>query len=39
MLMLYDAVCTTCGYELDFPETAIDSKWNMAHRPQRGPAA
>ena len=35
VLKLYDAVCTTCGTELTFPERAIVSEWNAryARRP------
>ena len=32
VVKLHDAVCTTCGAELDFPETAIASEWAMANR-------
>lgn len=39
IVMLYDAVCTTCGHELEFPEVAIDSEWNMMRRPQSRSAA
>ena len=35
--MLYDALCTRCGAELDFPETAIESRDGRAQR--RQPAA
>ena len=38
VVKLYDAVCVTCGAELEFPETAIDSEWNMMRRPTRRPA-
>ena len=29
---LYDAVCMKCGAELEFPDTAIASEWEMMHR-------
>jgi hypothetical protein len=38
VVMLYDAVCTTCGEELEFPERAIASKWDVAQR-RRGRSA
>jgi hypothetical protein len=31
--MIYDALCTRCGTELDFPETAIESSADAARRP------
>jgi ribosomal protein S27AE len=33
VVMLYDAICTRCGEELDFPDTAIASE--AAMREQR----
>ena len=33
--MLYDALCTRCGTELDFPEVAIESSADAARRPHR----
>ena len=30
--MLYDALCTRCGTELDFPEVAIESTADAARR-------
>ena len=33
-LMLYDAVCVSCGEELDFPSTAIASEYEMRSRPR-----
>lgn len=30
--MLYDALCTRCGCELGFPETAIESRATAARR-------
>jgi hypothetical protein len=39
VLKLYDAVCVTCGEELEFPETAIASELQMSARPRvSGPA-
>ena len=32
VLKLHDAVCLACGTELEFPETAIDSEWNIKRR-------
>lgn len=32
VVMLYDAICTRCGEELDFPETAIASEAAMRER-------
>jgi len=32
VIMLHDAVCTKCGEELDFPDTAIDSEWGLRRR-------
>jgi ribosomal protein S27AE len=32
VVMLYDAICTRCGEELDFPETAIASEASMRER-------
>lgn len=37
VLKLYDAVCTTCGTELEFPERAIVSEWDS--RRHRRPTA
>lgn len=34
VVKLYDAICTRCGNELDFPTTAIESErqaWERAH--------
>jgi hypothetical protein len=36
--MLYDAICTRCGMELDFPEVAIESE-NQAMGRTQPPAA
>jgi len=30
--MIYDALCTRCGTELDFPEVAIESSADAARR-------
>jgi hypothetical protein len=30
--MLYDAICTHCGTELEFPETAIASEASVRER-------
>jgi hypothetical protein len=39
VLKLYDAVCVTCGEELEFPDTAIASELQMGARPRvSGPA-
>jgi hypothetical protein len=39
VLKLYDAVCVTCGEELEFPDTAIASELAMSARPRAsGPA-
>lgn len=35
--MIYDALCTRCGLDLDFPELAIESTADAARRPH--PAA
>lgn len=35
--MIYDALCTRCGTELDFPDVAIESTADAARRPH--PAA
>jgi hypothetical protein len=35
VLRLYDAVCTSCGTELEFPDVAIASEAEMAMRPAR----
>lgn len=35
--MLYDAICTRCGNELEFPDVAIESTADAARRTQ--PAA
>jgi hypothetical protein len=32
IVMLYDAICTRCGEELEFPETAIASEASMRER-------
>jgi ribosomal protein S27AE len=32
VVMLYDAICTRCGEELEFPETAIASEASMRER-------
>jgi ribosomal protein S27AE len=32
VVMLYDAICTRCGEELEFPETAIASEAAMRER-------
>ncbi len=32
--MIYDALCTRCGTELDFPEVAIESAGDAARRPR-----
>ena len=36
VLMLHDAVCTHCGYELEFPDVAIASESALAGRVARG---
>lgn len=36
VLKLYDAVCVTCGEELEFPDTAIASELQMSARPRVG---
>ena len=38
VVMLHDAICTRCGYELEFPETAIEPI-DPTLRPSRGAAA
>jgi hypothetical protein len=35
VLKLHDAVCTACGEELEFPDSAIESEWGMMRRPRR----
>lgn len=39
ILKLHDAVCTACGAELEFPDTAIESEWGLMNRgrPRRRP--
>jgi hypothetical protein len=32
VLMLYDAICTHCGEELEFPDTAVASEAAMRER-------
>lgn len=32
VVKLHDAVCTHCGWELEFPDTAIESEWNSLRR-------
>jgi ribosomal protein S27AE len=32
VVMLYDAICTRCGEELEFPDTAIASEAEMRER-------
>jgi hypothetical protein len=32
VVMLYDAICTRCGEELEFPDTAIASEASMRER-------
>jgi predicted RNA-binding Zn-ribbon protein involved in translation (DUF1610 family) len=32
VVMLYDAICTSCGTELEFPDTAIASEAAMRER-------
>jgi ribosomal protein S27AE len=32
VVMLYDAICTRCGEELEFPDTAIASEASMRQR-------
>jgi hypothetical protein len=32
LLKLYDAVCMTCGYELEFPDVAIGPEARLAQR-------
>jgi hypothetical protein len=34
VVKLHDAVCTACGAELEFPEAAIDSEFNVMRRGQ-----
>ena len=35
VVMLHDAVCTNCGYELEFPDVAIASESALAGRVAR----
>ena len=37
ILMLHDAVCTSCGYELEFPDVAIASEASIRERVAAGP--
>jgi hypothetical protein len=40
VVKLYDAVCVTCGEELEFPDAAIASEMHMRARPRvSGPAS
>jgi hypothetical protein len=32
VIKLQDTVCTSCGAELEFPETAIASEWALMRR-------
>ena len=32
VVQLYDAVCMRCGAELEFPDQAIASEWDMTRR-------
>ena len=32
VVKLHDAVCTACGSELEFPDTAIASEWELMRR-------
>ena len=34
LVMLYDQMCMSCGHDLDFPDTAVESELDAA----RGPA-
>jgi len=35
LLKLHDTVCMGCGEELEFPETAVDSEWNVMRSRRR----
>jgi len=37
VVKLYDAICTRCGTELEFPQTAIVSEATMRERAARAP--
>jgi hypothetical protein len=37
--MLYDALCTVCGEELEWPETAIESSYAVMQRSVGRPSA
>jgi hypothetical protein len=37
VVKLYDAICTRCGTELEFPQTAIASEAAMRERAARAP--
>jgi predicted RNA-binding Zn-ribbon protein involved in translation (DUF1610 family) len=32
VVKLHDAVCTACGSELEFPDTAVASEWELMRR-------
>jgi hypothetical protein len=34
MCKLYDQICTRCGYDMDFPEVAVESELDAQGRPQ-----
>ena len=36
VVKLYDAICTNCGYELEFPDVAIAPEAAMRETAQRG---
>ena len=38
VVKLYDAVCTNCGAELEFPEVALASEATVRSRSSTGPA-
>lgn len=38
IIMLYDAVCTNCGHELEFPDRAIASRAQVRSRASGRPA-
>ena len=39
LVKLYDAVCTTCGEELEFPDVAIAAQAHVARGPRPGAPA
>jgi len=32
LVMLYDQMCMSCGYDLDFPDTAVESELEAARK-------